>query len=53
MLKILKFMVVLTVITLKKKNRKIKISNRFKKNVNLEKNFGIHKFSCYQNFSKK
>ncbi len=37
----------------KTKNRKIKISNRFKKNVNLEKKFGIHKFSCYQNFSKK
>ena len=35
------------------KNKKIKISRRFKKNVISEKKFGLHKFSCYKNFSKK
>ena len=34
-------------------NKKIKISQRFQKNILLEKKFGIHKFSCYKNFSKK
>ncbi len=37
----------------KSKNKKIKISSRFKKNIFLEKKFGLHKFSCYSNFSKK
>ena len=37
----------------KSKNKKIKISSRFKKNIFLEKKFGLHKFSCYNNFSKK
>ena len=35
------------------KNKKIKISQSFKKNFTLEKKFGLHKFSCYKNFSKK
>jgi len=35
------------------KNKKIKISQSFKKNFILEKKFGLHKFSCYKNFSKK
>ncbi len=35
------------------KNKKIKISQRFKKNFISEKKFGLHKFSCYKNFSKK
>ena len=33
------------------KNKKIKISQSFKKNFTLEKKFGLHKFSCYKNFS--
>ena len=37
----------------KSKNKKIKISSSFKKNIFLEKKFGLHKFSCYSNFSKK
>tara|TARA_B100000886_G_C20419534_1_gene490849 strand:- start:1495 stop:2670 length:1176 start_codon:yes stop_codon:yes gene_type:complete len=37
----------------KKKNKKIKFSNKYKKNLNLEKNYGLHKFSCFKNFSKK
>ena len=35
------------------KNKKIKISQRFQKNILLEKKFVINKFSCYKNFSKK
>ena len=35
------------------KNKNIKISQSFKKNFTLEKKFGLHKFSCYKNFSKK
>ncbi len=35
------------------KNKKIKISQRFTKNVISEKKFGLHKFSCYENFSRK
>ena len=35
------------------KNKKIKISQSFKKNFTLERKFGLHKFSCYKNFSKK
>ncbi len=37
----------------KKKNKKIKISLRFKKNLNLEKRFGINTFACYKKFSKR
>ncbi len=36
----------------KTKNKKIKLSNRLKKNIFVEKKFGLHKFSCYKNFSK-
>ena len=43
-----------TVIILrKKKNKKIKFSNKYKKNLKLEKKYGLHKFSCFKNFSKK
>ena len=34
------------------RNKKIKISKRFKKNIALEKKYGLHKFSSYQKFSK-
>ena len=34
------------------KNKKIKLSIRFKKNMILEKKYGLDKFSCYKNFSK-
>ena len=37
----------------KKKNKKIKFSNKYKKNLSLTKNYGLHKFSCFKNFSKK
>ncbi len=37
----------------KKKNKKIKFSNKYKKNLNIEKKYGLHKFSCFKNFSKK
>ena len=37
----------------KLKNKKIKISQRLKKNLILEKKFGLHKFYCYKNFSEK
>ncbi len=37
----------------KKKNKKIKFSNKYKKNLKLEKKYGLHKFSCFKNFSKK
>ncbi len=35
------------------KNKRVKTSSRFKKNIFLEKRYGLHKFSCYKNFSKK
>ncbi len=35
------------------KNKKIKISKRFKRNMDLERKYGLHKFSSYKNFSKK
>ena len=54
MLKISKYMVDQIVIILKKKdNKKIKISKRFEKNMKIEKKYELHKFSCYQKFSKK
>ena len=34
------------------RNKKIKISKKFKKNIALEKKYGLHKFSSYQKFSK-
>ncbi len=34
-------------------NKQIRISLRFKRNIILEKKFGLHKLSCYKNFSKK
>ena len=34
-------------------NKQIKISLRFKRNIIIEKKFGLHKLSCYKNFSKK
>ena len=37
----------------KRKNRIIKLSSRFKKNMTLEKKHGLHKFSCYKKFSQK
>ena len=37
----------------KKDNKKIAISNRFKRNMKIEKKNGLHQFSCYQKFSKK
>ncbi len=36
----------------KKENKKIKLSYRLMKNISMEKKFGLHKFSCYRNFSK-
>ncbi len=35
------------------KHKKIKTSLRFKKNILIEKKYGLHKFSCYQKFAKK
>jgi methylation protein EvaC len=35
------------------KNKKFKLSTRFKKNMILEKKYGLDKFSCYKKFSKK
>ena len=37
----------------KMKNKKIKVLLELKKNIILEKKFGLHKISCYKNFSKK
>ena len=37
----------------KKKNNLYKISKNVLKNVKLEKNYGLHKFSTYQKFAKK
>ena len=37
----------------KMKNKKIKVLLGLKKNIILEKKFGLHKISCYKNFSKK
>ena len=37
----------------KKKNNKIKLTNRFKRNMILERKNGLHKFSSYKKFSKK
>ena len=35
------------------KNNKIKFSSRFRKNIILERKYGLHRFSCYKNFSRK
>jgi len=35
------------------KNKKIKLSLRFKRNMILEKKYGLHRFSCFKNFSRK
>ena len=35
------------------KNKKIKISLRLKRNMILEKKYGLHRFSCFKNFSRK
>ena len=35
------------------KNKKIKLSKKFKKNFYLEKKYGLDKFSCFKNFSRK
>lgn len=37
----------------KLENNKIKLSSRFKKNMILEKKYGLDKFSCFKNFSRK
>ena len=37
----------------KMKNKKIKLSKKFKKNFDLEKKYGLDKFSCFKNFSRK
>ena len=37
----------------KKKNRKIKLLSGFKRNMLLEKKYGLDKFSCFHSFSKK
>ena len=37
----------------KKKKKKIKLSKKFKKNFDLEKKYGLDKFSCFKNFSRK
>ena len=37
----------------KRENKKIKISHRLNRNITAEKKFGLNKFSCYKNFSKK
>ena len=34
------------------KNRKIKFSERYQKNLRLEKKYGLNKLSCFRNFSK-
>ncbi len=34
-------------------NKKIKITKRFKNNINLEMKHGLHNFSCYKKFSNK
>ena len=35
------------------KNKKVKLSTRLKKNIILEKKYGLNKLSCYKKFSKK
>jgi len=35
------------------KNKKIKLSLRLKRNMILEKKYGLHRFSCFKNFSRK
>jgi len=35
------------------KNKKIKLSLRLKRNIILEKKYGLHRFSCFKNFSRK
>ena len=37
----------------KKNNKKIQITKRFKKNMIIEKRYGLHKLTCYKKFSKK
>jgi len=37
----------------KRNNKKIKLSLRFKRNMILERKYGLHKFSCFKKFSKK
>jgi len=37
----------------KRENKKIKLSRRLNRNITAEKKFGLNKFSCYKNFSKK
>ena len=37
----------------KMKNEKIKVSTKFKKNIILEKKYGLHNLSCYKNFANK
>ncbi len=37
----------------KKSNKKIKYSQRFKKNLILEKKYGLNKYSCFKKFSSK
>ena len=37
----------------KMKNKRIKLSKKFKKNFDLEKKYGLDKFSCFKNFSRK
>ena len=37
----------------KKENKKIKLSHRLNRNITTERKFGLNKFSCYKNFSKK
>lgn len=34
------------------KNKKIKFSEKYKKNLSLEKKYGLNRFSCFRNFSK-
>ena len=35
------------------KNKKIKLSLRLKRSIILEKKYGLHRFSCFKNFSRK
>ena len=37
----------------KMKNKRIKLTKKFKKNFDLEKKYGLDKFSCFKNFSRK